>query len=127
MSEQIARDLIKNVDGEWSVSTIRTDAGGAPANRSLGDPFSSADFKDETPWPFETMVFKGGATGYYHEPHSSKKVALERHDIICRELAAGVLEIGKGVTGDWGVPSTTPEEWRSRKRANRNHLATNTR
>ena len=71
---------------------------------------------DETTWPFETMVFKEvGATGQYHEPHATEQEAEERHSAICAMIREGTLEIGRGVKGEWGTPSTTPEEWNARK------------
>lgn len=100
--------------GKWSVSTVQTYAGGARDEPIGMVPFTPADYADETPWPYETMVFRGGTTGQYHEPHASEAEALERHEAIVELLRDGKLEIGKGVKEPFGNPSTTPEEWAAR-------------
>lgn len=106
----------KTVVGTWRVSTIQTFAGGARDERMFGCPFSLVDYADDTPWPYETMVFhvERGSIGHYHEPHESEAIALARHEAIVSLLSEGKLEIGKGVIGEFGNPSTTPEEWAAR-------------
>lgn len=108
---QIKLDKVEGPQGKWEVSTIRTDAGGAPPRQPLGSPFSTADYTDETPWPFETIVFKGGSRGYYHRAYNTKAAALEGHREITTAIEAGTLDIGAGVRGVFGVPSLTPEDW----------------
>lgn len=112
MERQIKHEEAEGPQGKWQVSTIRTDAGGAPVRKSLGSPFSSADFVDETPWPFETMVFKGGAFGHHHRAYKSREDALVGHDEIVAAIKVGTLDIGMGIRGPFGAPSLTPEEWR---------------
>jgi hypothetical protein len=113
MERQIAKTDVENSQGKWKVSTIRTDAGGADTYKSLGAPFSSADYTEETPWPFETMVFKDtGVSGYYHEPYATLGEAEQGHQRIVEALRNNTLEIGKGVRDPFGVPSLTADEWR---------------
>lgn len=112
MSEQIASDRVKNSEGEWHVSTIRTDAGGAPSTQRLGEPFSSADYIDETPWAFETMVFAPtGSKDNCHEPYATLKEAKAGHKRFMKAVKNETLEKGKGIKLPWGNPSMTPDEW----------------
>lgn len=61
-------DRVDGPQGSFVVSTIRTFSGGAPESKPLGSPFSTADYADETPWPFEVMVFEASrGTGTYQE------------------------------------------------------------
>ena len=109
---QIAKTEIANNDGDWVVSTIRTDSGGADANYNSLSPFTSLDYIDETPWKFETMVFKQGSSkGFYHQPYAKLSKAKAGHLEAVKLLTENNLEIGKGVKGTFGVPSTTPEDW----------------
>lgn len=112
MSETLFNDL----SGEYEVSTIRTDAGGAAPSHFLGLAFFSSEmFKDENPWPFETMVFRAKSRkGLYHEPYATKEEAEAGHTRILSALNSGILELGKGVEGEFGNPSLTAEQWRER-------------
>lgn len=115
MKRKIKYEEVEGPQGRWGVSTIRTDAGGAdvvPVNMLALRPFSSSDYADETPWPFETMVFKGGSFGHYHRAYKTQKDALAGHDEIVAAIKAGTLDVGMGIRGPFGVPSLTPEEWR---------------
>lgn len=108
---------VEGPQGKWSISTVRTYSGGSPNQSTIGNPFSSKDYADDTPWPYETMVFKDiGVTGYYHEPHRTQKEASAAHERILETIRAGKLEVGKGVRGPFGVPSMTADEWRESRR-----------
>lgn len=113
MSEQIAYTHV----GKFQVSTVRTVAGGAeetPANMLQLRPCSDRDYADETPWPYETMVFKGGATGLYHAAYATRAEARRGHAEVVARLKRGEEVVG-GVQGQWGVPSLTAAEWRARQ------------
>lgn len=106
---------ITGPQGEFEVSTVRLFAGGETDNRPDGSPFSLSDYAEENPWPFETMVFKPrSSTGIYHEPYSSGDEAKEGHKRIVERCIDGTLPIGHGVTGVFGTPSITAEEWKLR-------------
>lgn len=117
MSEQLLKDTVTGPQGTFEVSTIRTDAGGAEPTAAFGMPFfSSADFVDVTPWPFETMVFMPGSRkGLYHEPHATLKQAKDGHAYALSQIQAGLLTIGAGVQGPFGNPSITADEWNDRQ------------
>jgi hypothetical protein len=115
MSERIKFDQVSGPQGDFEVSTIRTDAGGAMASSCFGAPFSTADYVNETPWPFETMVFHPNSSrGLYHEPHRTKQQAEEGHRYAVSLIKSGTLTLGAGVRGDFGVPAMTPQEWADR-------------
>jgi hypothetical protein len=114
--------------GAFVVSTIQTYAGGADNDRPLGSPFSTADYADETPWSYETMVFKahpeygqrGGthfATGQFHRAYASRRAARRGHERITRLCESGILPVGDGVRGPFGVPTLTATDWRRSPRA----------
>lgn len=112
MNTVIAVTTVDGPQGKWTVSTIRTIAGGAGDTQPLGSPFKASDYVGQTPWPFETMVFKEpGAVGFYHRAYSSKAAALVGHAEIVALCESGALPVGHGVRGPFGVPSLTPEEW----------------
>jgi hypothetical protein len=123
---EIACHRASGPQGDFVVSTIKTFAGGAPVSQPLGAPFSSADYADETPWPFETMVFiavpSGGlshyATGQFHRAYRNLRDAKRGHSEVVDMVMIGALPVGQGVRGDFGVPSMTPQEW-SEQKANR--------
>jgi hypothetical protein len=97
----------------FDVSTVSIDAMGM----SKLSPFTMADYADETPWPFETMIFKcGSSTGIYHKPHATKEEAIADHEKVVQRLKDGE-QVSGGVRGVWGTPSTTPEEWLASIRA----------
>jgi hypothetical protein len=109
MSERLLNDKVNG----YEVSTVRTDAGGAPRSYAMFGFFSSADYEDINAWPFETMVFKVGTRrGLYHEPYASEESAREGHARVLASVAEGTLEFGTTVTGDQGTPLITPDEWR---------------
>jgi hypothetical protein len=114
MSEQIGNVIVSNPQGErFRISTIRTFAGGGGDNHGIG-PFKESDYANETPWPFETVVFKEGSSrGLYHAAYSTKEQAESGHQQMIETIKKG-LEFGGGVKGFWGIPSLTPEEWRLR-------------
>lgn len=108
MSQQIAFSRA----GNFEVSTIQTMAGGAPENARGISPFSESDYIDETPWPYETMVFRGGSsTGLHHRAYASIEDARRGHAVIVAALDNGTLEMPFGVHGPSGVPSLTAAEW----------------
>lgn len=121
MKRQIKREKVEGPQGRWNVSTIRTDVGGADEYRpsAMGvsgmvtSPLSSRDYIDDTPWPFETMVFKGGAFGHYHRAYKSLRDAIAGHNEIVAAIEQGTLEVGAGIRGPFGAPSLTPEDWRN--------------
>lgn len=126
MSKQIAIERVEGPQGAFVVSTIQTLAGGGtPSPKSRFAPFSEEDFIDETPWPYETMVFKAAhttgtvhfATGQYHEPHATETQARDGHAFAVSHIKAGTLQIGAGVRDPFGVPSMTADEWRDRMSA----------
>lgn len=113
------RYLNDEVNG-YEVSTVRTDAGGAPRSYGMFGFFSSADYDDINAWPFETMVFKVGTRkGLYHEPYASEDAARAGHERIRSAVEAGTLEFGTTVTGEQGLPLITPEQWREQANTSR--------
>lgn len=116
MSEQIKYSRhVQHPDGrKFNVSTVRTYEGGGGNNHPIGSPFQESDYSNETPWPFETMIFKEvGAAGQYHKPAASKADALAAHTEAVRLIESGEPFEGIGVSGFWGTPSTTPQQWAS--------------
>jgi len=109
--------LFNNVTGPqgvFDVSTVQTFTGGAPDVKPLGSPFSLSDYADENPWPYEPMVFwPDSSRGLYHRAYRDKKDAKKGHIEIVQACLDGVLPIGDGVRGDFGIPSLTPEEWKA--------------
>jgi hypothetical protein len=106
---------VSGPQGKFEVSTVQTFAGGAPEIGLWGTPFTTADYADDTPWPYETMVFRPGSSrGWYHEPHASEQQAKDGHAWVISHIKAGTLPLGSGVQGDFGNPSMTPDEWRDR-------------
>ena len=93
---------------EYRVSTVRTFAGGAPLVRNFM--FSNADYAEETPWPFETMVFRG-SKGVHHTPHATIADAIMYHEKIVKAIENNMLKIGFRVKEPNGNPTTTREEW----------------
>ena len=83
---QLLHEKVQGPQGALSVSTVQTYAGGAPDQRPILSPFSTADYADETPWPFETMVFKqgGGSRGLYHRPYATESEARIGHSEIVK-------------------------------------------
>ena len=112
----LAFDKVRDPKGvEYDVSTIRTFAGGAPARQPLGSPFSTADFEGETPWPFETMVFRSGSRkGLHHSPHASEEAAIGAHARMVEAVRSGA-DFEGGVQGKYGTPALSAEEWRKRR------------
>lgn len=110
MSTQVAHDVVRDPKGDpFLISTIRTVAGGG-VDASFG-PFSVSDYVGETPWPFETMVFREGSRkGLYHAAYATEAEALAGHAQMIDTIKRG-LEFGGGVKGPFGLPSLTPEEW----------------
>jgi hypothetical protein len=122
MSVKIAFDSIVKLDEIFDVSTIQTYSGGGGDNTSIFCPFSESDYAEDTPWPFETIVFRRpSSTGLYHAPYAAKKEALAGHADVVRRLAAGEEVVG-GVKGPFGIPSITPEEWEQRQSAKRTEI-----
>lgn len=112
MSERLLNDKVNG----YEVSTVRTDAGGAPRSYGMFGLFSSADYEDINTWPFETMVFKVGTRkGEYHEPYNSEADARAGHARILEQVTAGTLEFGTTVQGEQGLPLITPDEWRAKQ------------
>lgn len=117
MSEQLKFETMTGPVGTFDISTVRTYSGGGGNNRSPFSPFGEADYADETPWPYEVMVFRSGSSrGLYHAPFGSKAEALNGHKLMVETIKLGT-EFGGGVKGEFGVPSTTPEEWRLKQLA----------
>src|SRR6266478_2377207 len=110
MSNQICFNKIIGPQGEFNVSTIRLAAGGAPDEPSLS-PFKLSDYQDENPWPFETLVFGPSSKGLYHQAYVTLEEAKLGHVEVMELCRSGTLEIGKGVSGPFGTPSLTPEQW----------------
>lgn len=109
MSKSIAKDYTD----KFRVSTVQTDAGGAPPTSAPFSPFSSADYNDETPWPFETMVFPlQSSRGVYHEAYLTEESAIEGHKRIMEMCKNNALPLGKGIDYS-GNPSLTPEEFKN--------------
>lgn len=112
----MAESLLNDKVNGYEVSTIRTDAGGAPRSYGMFGFFSSADFEDLTTWPYETMVFKvGSRKGLYHEPYADEAAAREGHDRVLAAVTGGTLEFGTTVQGSGGIPLITPAEWNQRQ------------
>lgn len=112
---QLLHDKVAGPTGKFEVSTVWTYAGGAPEERPFASPFSTADYAEETPWPFETMVFqKGSSKGLYHRAYASENEARSGHAEVVALCQAGTLPIGDGVTGEFGHPSLTAAEWAAR-------------
>lgn len=101
MAKQLAKDVVRSRGGKcFCVSTVQTVSRGG---------------QDETPWPFETMVFpEPGGRGLYHEAYDSKDQALTGHERIVELVRGGGELPASTVRGEFGVPSLTPEEWRNR-------------
>jgi len=115
MSDRLLMDRVTGSQGTFRVSTVRTDAGGGEEHIDWISGASSKDYIDENPWPYETMVFReAGSTGYYHQAYATEKEALAGHTEIIDLIKKGDLEIGKGVTGEYGNPSLTAEQWNNR-------------
>lgn len=111
----MSETLLFNTIGEYEVSTIRTDAGGAAPSYALLGIFCSSDYEDLTTWPFETMVFPSGSRkGLYHEPYSDEESARAGHARIVKAVDEGTLEFGSTVEGPNGTPRITPDEWRAK-------------
>jgi hypothetical protein len=119
MERQIKVETVEGPQGKWRISTIRTDAGGAdeiPVNMLQLRPFSSRDYLNETPWPFETVVFSDkGGFGRYHEAYRALKDAEAGHVRIVEQIKRGDLAIGAGIKNHTGSPSLTPAEWEEGK------------
>lgn len=114
MATNIKVESVTGPLGTFDVSTIRTHAGGGNDYRPPHSPFSDSDYVDETPWPFEVMVFRqGSSTGLYHAAFATDKEALDGHRLMVETIRIGT-EFGGGVRGPFGVPSITPEEWLAR-------------
>jgi hypothetical protein len=114
VSEQIADNVVTGPLGKFRVSTIKTIAGGAPRSYAGPSPFTEADFLNETPWSFETMIFRDGSgRGLYHAPYATKEEAIAGHALMVKTIEVGA-EFGGGVEGPFGTPSTTPEQWHER-------------
>ncbi|MBZ5532587.1 MAG: hypothetical protein LAO20_14235 [Acidobacteriia bacterium] len=115
MSTVLRSEKVTGPLGTFRISTVKTLAGGG-ANDTRG-PFSDADYVDETPWPFEVMVFREvSITGLYHAPLASESEAIEHHALMVETIRKG-LEFGGGVQGQFGTPSVTAQEWRDRMAA----------
>lgn len=113
MGDQILRDDAIGPQGTFDVSTIRTLSGGAPDRPlmpGLGLLFDST-YADETPWPYETVVFQSGIKGHYHEAYKSESAARKGHRRIVAQIKDGTLPVGKGVDTIYGNPTLTPEEF----------------
>jgi hypothetical protein len=117
MATQLARDIVTGPLGTFRVSTIQTDAGGGKKFRPSFAPFSSSDYVSETPWPFETMIFRSdSSTGLYHAPYSTKAEAKRGHAQMVEAIKQGI-EFGGGVEGVFGTPSMTAAQWEERTKA----------
>jgi hypothetical protein len=118
LSEQIGYDVVTGPLGTFSISTIRTFSGGGGSNRLAAMPFlEEADYANETPWPFETLIWRGGGgPGLYHAPYATKDEARKGHALMIETVKLGT-EFGGGVQGPFGNPSTTPEQWKARMQA----------
>jgi hypothetical protein len=117
MATQLAKDTVTGPLGTFRVSTIQTDAGGGEEYSSPFAPFSSSDYVSETPWPFETMIFRdGSSTGLYHAPYATKAEAVRGHAKMVDTIKQGI-EFGGGVEGVFGTPSMTAVQWEERIRA----------
>lgn len=101
-SPQIKTERVTGPYGDFIVSTIRTYAGGAhEVVDSFIGRFSSKDYLSETPWHFETMVFKAAhATGtarfqsaFYFTPYLSEKAAKQGHKLTVAMVMAGFIPI----------------------------------
>lgn len=114
MATQIAKDDVTGPLGRFRVSTIRTLAGGGEVNVSAFSPFDDTSYADETPWPFETMIFSGNSSvGLYHAPYETEEESLAGHKLMVETIKKGA-EFGGGVQGPQGIPSMTPTEWRAK-------------
>jgi len=117
MATQLASDTVTGPLGIFQVSTIQTDAGGGDEYRSTLSPFTSSDYVSETPWPFETMIFRyRSRTGLYHAPYSTKAEAMRGHAQMVETIKQGI-EFGGGVKGVFGTPSMTAAQWEERTKA----------
>lgn len=106
-------DTASGPQGVFKVSTIRTYMGGAPNEQSFGSPFGTKDYAKETPWPYEVMAFgAGNRKAQYHRPLTSQDQAETAHKAVIAMIEAGTLPLGHGVREPFGVPTTTPAEWR---------------
>lgn len=120
---RIAYDDVEGPLGKFTVSTIRTVAGGGD-NESYS-PFGisffavkPSDFENYMAWPFETMVFPiDSRRGLYHAPYATEEEARRGHALMVGTIKSGA-EFGGGVTEDSrGTPTLTPEEWKARMEA----------
>jgi hypothetical protein len=112
MSNQVCFNKIVGPQGEFHVSTVRLAAGGAPDEPSWS-PFALSDYKDENPWPFETLVFGStGHKGLYHQAYVTEEEAKLGHAEVVELCRNGKLELGKGVHGPFGTPTLTVEQWK---------------
>lgn len=119
---RISQTKIAGPQGELEVSTIQTFAGGAPVTQPLGSPFSTADYADQTPWPFETMVFRPtGSTGLYHRAYATEVEAKKGHEETVELCRTGTLPVGHGVDGEFGNPTLTAAEWAAIAQAEGEH------
>lgn len=116
MSTQLLLAYPANPDGKrFRVSTVRTFSGGGADNRPFGSPFSDSDYADETPWPYESMVFpEASSVALYHEAHDSELAARERHQKLVGTVERGLEFHGDTVEGPYGVPTLTAAEWLNR-------------
>ena len=116
MSTSLGDERVKGPMGTFRISTIQTFAGGG-ADYSFG-PFADSDYAPDSPWPYETMVFpEKSSTGLYHEPYASESEARKGHQRIANMVREGVEFPGKTVSGPFGNPSLTPEQWEARVKA----------
>ena len=119
MSTHLKHDLITGSLGTFRISTIQTFAGGGEDCQLPGFPFKDSEYASDSPWPFETMVFKEHSSrGLYHAPYSTKEEALAGHELMIKTIKQGA-EFGGNVEGPFGNPSTTPEQWRERSAASK--------
>jgi hypothetical protein len=112
---QIEKDMVSGLLGLFRVSTTQTISGGAPPTPGMF--FSDADFVDETPWPYETMVFADkSSAGLYHAAYGTEEEARRGHLLMIETIRTGA-EFGGGVEGPHGSPAqATIDLWKSRQK-----------
>jgi hypothetical protein len=97
------RDRLTGPLGSFDVSSIATRGG-------IANPAFEENWSDETPWPFETMVFDSHGEAVYHAPLSTQKEAEQHHAEMILAVKSG-SEFAGGV--DFDDPMRTPTcSWR---------------
>lgn len=103
-----------NADGRWQIADRVTGPLGTFDVSSIsteGGEFSEM-YGDQSPWPYETIIFDSKRLAVQHVPFNSKEECVTHHKMMIEAVKAG-SEFGGGVdmSNDDRLPTTTPQQW----------------